>query len=88
MNKRLPLNPLELLKSAVSSLDTIPGEFGEEHANVLQLEAASVLVLTRDVQDGSDKAVVILGESRDRAMQHISICEVCMRGMEQFLILH
>lgn len=83
-----PINPLELLKSASAALNTVPGEYSVEHANVLQLErAANYLINLGATPDTFDSSVYLLGETTDGAAKHIGECDVCLAGVRQFFDL-
>lgn len=85
-----PFNPLELLKSAVAALDTVPGEYGAEHANVVQLERAAASLVDLCYQSGktADEAFITFGYTEDNALRHISECDVCMGSVRQFFTLY
>lgn len=86
----IPLNPLELLKSAVAVLDTVPGEDGAEHANVLQLERAAASLIELCYQSGktADDGFIEFGCTDDNALRHISECDICKGGVRQFFALY
>lgn len=85
-----PFNPLELLKSAATALDTVPGEHGAEHANVLQLEraAASLIELCYKSGKTADDGFIEFGYTDDNTLRHISECDICKEGVKQFFTLY